>query len=166
VPLLAALAAVAVEAALQVQVLPAQVEDLAAPPPGEQVGEDQGPQTEAWSRLGGNHRQQSGHLLGAQAPGPGVGLAPRRPDALAGVVLAQAFGAGSAVEAAQAGQLRGLRGGRERSLPVPPPPPPVSGQEALQVGAFGLQGVDLEAEQPLQGVQVGVGPVTRIGAGS
>src|SRR5438132_110412 len=96
--LLAALACVAVEAALQVQVAPAQVQHLAPPPAGEQVGQDQGAQAQAGRRFDRNRSQEPGHLLGAQPSGPGVGLPPWRPDALAGVVGAQAFGARPAVE--------------------------------------------------------------------
>ena len=70
---------------------------------------------------------------------------------------AQAFGAGPAVEAAEAGQLGGLGGGGERALPVPPSPPPAAGEEALQVSSIGLQGIEAKGDQPLDGVQVGVG---------
>jgi hypothetical protein len=60
-PLLAALAGVAVEAALQVEVAPAQVQHLAPPPPGEQVGQDQGAQAQAGRGLDRNRGQQPGH---------------------------------------------------------------------------------------------------------
>jgi hypothetical protein len=72
-PLLAALAAVAVKAALQVEVAPAQVQDLAATPAGEQVGQDQGAQAQACRRIDRNRRQQPRRLIGAQAAGPGEG---------------------------------------------------------------------------------------------
>src|SRR2546428_13506268 len=93
---------VAVEAALQVQVAPAQVQDLAAPPAGKQIGEHQRAQTEAGSRAGRNYGQQLGHLLGVQTSSPGLGLPPRWPDPFRGIVLTQAFPAGPAVEASHA----------------------------------------------------------------
>jgi hypothetical protein len=156
-PLLAALAGVAVEAALQVQVAPAQVQHLAAPAAGEQVGQDQGAQAQAGRGLDGNRSQEPGHLLGAQPPGPGIGLPARGPNPFRGVVLTQAFGTGPAVEAAQAGQLGGLGGAGERPLKVSPASAPVSGQKGLQLSTLRRQGIQPEAEQPLQGVQVGAG---------
>jgi hypothetical protein len=156
-PFLAALAGVAVEAALQVQVLPAQVQDLAAAPTGEQVGKDQCAQAQAGRRVTRNDRQKPGHLLGTEAPGAGVGLPPRRPNSLSGVVGAQAFSVGPAVEATQSRQLGGLRRGREPAFVVSPPASPVSGQELLELRAIRLEGIQPQAEQALQSVQVGAG---------
>ena len=51
-----------------------------------QVDQDQGAQAQAGRGLDWNRGQQPGHLLGTEASGPGVGLPPRGPDALGGVV--------------------------------------------------------------------------------
>jgi hypothetical protein len=105
------------QAALQVEVAPAQVQDLAAPAAGEQVGQDQGAQAQAGRGLDRNRGQEPGHLLGAQTPGPSVGLPPRRPDSLRGVVCPQAFGAGPAKESDAA---RPARRSAWRSRAAPP----------------------------------------------
>jgi hypothetical protein len=135
---------------------PAQVQHLAAPPSREQIGEEQGAKTETGRGITRNDPQQPTHLLGAEPSGPGVGRPPRRADALGGVVRAQAFGAGPAVEAAQGGQLRGLGGSREPALVVSPPAPPIPGEEGFELRALRLQEIQAEDDQALEGVQAGV----------